>query len=183
MSDALTLEEFMARARAVVSRGADAQAREEIGRLLGRLAASETITVDALVGGLHGGAAAQTILATDGGALTLMLARFPHETATPVHDHKSWGVAYVLQGIDRHILWRRADDGREPGQATVVAEDDRQLHAGEFVHWGDPPHDIHSQQGVGGPAYELVCFGRNPMTALRQYFDPERGTVRESMPG
>ncbi|HEV8536834.1 MAG TPA: hypothetical protein VGR87_14100 [Candidatus Limnocylindria bacterium] len=55
--------------------------------------------------------------------------RFAHETATPVHDHKSWG---------------------------------------------EPPHDIHSQQGIGGPAYELACFGRNPMLAVRNYFGPER---------
>jgi predicted metal-dependent enzyme (double-stranded beta helix superfamily) len=178
----LTIEAFMDHAREVVARGVDAAARDEIGRLLARLAASGTISTEALAEGLHGSAAASTILATDAGALTLMLARFPHEVATPVHDHKSWGVAYVLSGIDRHLRWRRTDDGTEVGRATLVVDDDRELRAGDFVHWADPPDDIHSQQGVGGPAYELVCFGRNPMAALRNYFDPERSTVREAMP-
>jgi predicted metal-dependent enzyme (double-stranded beta helix superfamily) len=178
----LTIEAFMDRAREVAARGVDAPARDEIGRLLARLAASGTISTDSLAGGLHGSAAASTILATDAGALTLMLARFPPEAATPVHDHKSWGVACVLSGVDRHLRWRRTDDRSEAGRATLVVDEDRELHAGDFVHWGDPPNDIHSQQGVGGPAYELVCFGRNPMAALRSYFDPERNTVREAMP-
>ncbi|OLC54880.1 MAG: hypothetical protein AUH85_10675 [Chloroflexi bacterium 13_1_40CM_4_68_4] len=122
------------------------------------------------------------MLARDPSGLTLMLTRFPEEAPTPVHDHKTWGVALVLRGTDRHVHWRRLDTGAEPGRAQVVIDDDRVLHEGEFVHWDVPPHDIHSQQGLGGPAYELVCFGRDPMVVLRNYFDPERATVREEMP-
>jgi predicted metal-dependent enzyme (double-stranded beta helix superfamily) len=172
----------MTRVRELTAGGAGATVREEIGRLLAELAASGAIPFDPVASGLHGTKAAQTILATDGGALTLMLARFPEEAPTPVHDHKTWGVAYVVRGVDRHLHWHRMDDGREPGRATVVVDDDRELVAGEVAHWGGPPEDIHSQQGVGGPVFELVCFGRNPMVAVRNYFDPERGTVREAMP-
>lgn len=172
----------MARAGELVAGGADEKAREEIGRLLARLAGSGVIDFDQLATGLHGTSAAQAVLASEGGALTLMLACFPHQSPTPVHDHKSWGVAYVVKGVDRHIHWRRTDDARAPGRATVVVDDDRELRAGDFVHWADPPGDIHSQQGVGGPAFELVCFGRNPMAAVRNYFDPDRGTVEERLP-
>ncbi|TME65134.1 MAG: hypothetical protein E6I51_00905 [Chloroflexi bacterium] len=135
----------MERARRVVARGVDASARDEIGGLLRELARSRTIQLDRLAAGLHGTATAQTILASDDGGLTLMLVRFPHEAATPVHDHRSWGVACVVEGVD-------------------------------------PPDDIHSQQGVGAAAYELVCFGRNPMNGTRQYFDPHNGTVTERPP-
>ena len=41
----------------------------------------------------------------------------------------------------------------------------------------EPPHDIHSQQGVEGPVRELVYFGRNPNTRPRAYFDRPGGTV------
>ena len=172
----------MERARRVVARGVDVSAREEIGGLLRELARSRTIQFDQLAAGLHGTATAQTILASDDGGLTLMLVRFPHEAATPVHDHRSWGVACVVEGVDRHLHWRRTDDETAAGRATIVVDEERELHAGDFVHWGDPPDDIHSQQGVGAAAYELVCFGRNPMNGTRQYFDPHHGTVTERPP-
>ena len=31
-------------------------------------------------------------------------------------------------------------------------------------------------------AYELVCFGRNPMNGTRHYFDPHNATVTERPP-
>jgi hypothetical protein len=48
--------------------------------------------------------------------------------------------------------------------------------------WFDRPHDIHNQQGVGGPVRELVLFGRNTSRIPRRYFDPAAGTVREALP-
>ncbi len=176
------IADFMKRARRIVADGTDASAREEIGHALAELAATAALDLDAVVAGLHGTSAAQMILASDGGALTLMLSRFPQETATPVHDHKSWGVAYVLRGVDRHVHWRRTDDGRTPGRAAVVVDEDREIAAGGVAHWGDSPDDIHSQQGVGGVVYELVCFGRNPMQTTRNYFDPKAGTVEVRAP-
>ncbi len=175
--------DFMKRVRRIVANGADARAREQIGRALADLAATAALDLDAVVAGLHGTSAAQTVLASDGpGALTLMLARFPQETPTPVHDHRTWGVAYVLRGVDRHLHWRRTDDAGSPGRATIVVDEEREIAAGGYAHWGDPPDDIHSQQGVGGPVYELVCFGGNPMRTTRSYFDPEAGTVEVRAP-
>jgi predicted metal-dependent enzyme (double-stranded beta helix superfamily) len=176
------IERFMSRARTLAARGAEAPAREEIGALLAELARSGALALDDVRAGLHGGAAASTILASDPNGATLMLSRFPEHEPTPVHDHKSWGVAYVLRGRDRHIRWRRVDDGSAPGRARLVVVEDRELGEGEFVHWPEPPDDIHSQQGVGGPAYELVFFGRDPMSVMRRYFDPSEQTVREAMP-
>ena len=53
---------------------------------------------------------------------------------------------------------------------------------GHVTWWFDRPHDIHNQQGVGGPVRELVLFGRNTSRIPRRYFDPEAGTVREALP-
>jgi hypothetical protein len=38
---------------------------------------------------------------------------------------------------------------------------------------------IHSQQGIGELAWELVYFGRDPNVRPRLYFDPEKGRVEE----
>ena len=48
--------------------------------------------------------------------------------------------------------------------------------------WLDPPHDIHSQQGIGEEALELVLFGKNTMTIPRNYYNPETGEVRTALP-
>src|SRR5438067_13257977 len=92
----------MERARPIVARGVDASARDEIGGLLRELARSRTIQLDRLAAGLHGSATAQSILASDDGGLTLMLTRFPNESATPVQDHRSWGVACLIAGVDEY---------------------------------------------------------------------------------
>jgi hypothetical protein len=38
---------------------------------------------------------------------------------------------------------------------------------------------IHSQQGIGEAAWELVYFGRHPNARPRLYFDPASGRVEE----
>jgi hypothetical protein len=38
---------------------------------------------------------------------------------------------------------------------------------------------IHSQQGIGEAAWELVYFGRDPNARPRLYFDPDTGRVEE----
>lgn len=109
--------------------------------------------------------------------LTLMLARFPHETETPVHNHHSWGVVCVVAGRDRYVHWRRRDDGARPGYAEVEVEWEKMLDPGDVVHFADTPGDIHSQQGVDAPVWELVFFGRDPNVRPRLYFNPEARTV------
>jgi len=56
------------------------------------------------------------------------------------------------------------------------------LGPGNFVTWQEPPQDIHSQQGVGEPALELVLFGKNVMALPRRYFDLKTGKVTTALP-
>lgn len=125
---------------------------------------------------LHGGDSTFTILQTDADGLTLMLARFSPEEETPVHDHNSWGVACVVRGRDRYRHWHHDDEG----QLKVLYE--KVLDPGDFVVWLDPPHDIHSQQGIDGPALELVLFGKDVTVVPRHYYDLETGKVRTALP-
>lgn len=106
-----------------------------------------------------------------------MLARFPAEAPTPIHNHNSWGVACVIQGRDRYQAWERIDDGDDPHYAELRLLWERELETGDAVWFGAPPNDIHSQQGIGGAAWELVFFGTNPMTRPRAYFDPDTKSV------
>lgn len=167
--------DFMTQARDILAPGVTSERLARVGELLARAAREEGFVTESEMRTLHGGAATFTILQTDDDGLTLMLARFS-PVETPVHDHNSWGVACVVRGLDRYRHWTLADGGR----LRVLYEKD--LGPGAFVTWLDPPHDIHSQQGVGGDALELVLFGKKVMTMPRRYYDPASGEVTTGLP-
>lgn len=123
------------------------------------------------------------VLHTDDTGLTLVRSRFDPGEATPIHSHGTWGVVGVYAGHDRHEAWRRVDPGDGPGDAVVELIEERVLGPGDVVTIPHPPQDIHRQQGVAEPAWELVLFGRNAMVIPRLLFDPVAGTAREVIPG
>jgi predicted metal-dependent enzyme (double-stranded beta helix superfamily) len=163
-----------------------AQARPEdryaaIGDLLRRLGRQPDLLSGERLAGLHGTGATATTLAVDPAGRLLMLARFPAEAPTPIHNHNSWGVLCVVEGRDRHVRWERMDDGSDPSKAIIREAETRELGPEEVLWLGEPPLDIHSQQGIGGAAWELVFFGRDPFARPRAYFDPETGAVSYEM--
>ncbi|HEX2682120.1 MAG TPA: hypothetical protein VHQ03_12620, partial [Candidatus Dormibacteraeota bacterium] len=161
--------------REMLASGVTEERLRTVGKLLSESSSEPGFTAETEMRSVHGGNLSATILQSDPDGLTLMLGRFAPEE-TPVHNHHSWGVACVVEGTDRYRQWRLDDDGR----VRVLYEKD--LGPGEFVVWLDPPHDIHSQQGIGGSALEVVLFGKNVMEIEREYYDPETGKVRTALP-
>ena len=175
-----SLEQFLGAAEALVAKhgpGPDAFGRIET--LLRPFAADPTLVDSPRLAELHNSTAGFTILGQGIGGSTLMLARFIPDAPTPVHNHNSWGVICVIRGRDRHILWARQDDGSVPGRARLRVVESRELGPGDTLWFPDAPHDIHSQQGLGGDAWELAYFARDPTTRPRLYFDPDHGLVEE----
>jgi predicted metal-dependent enzyme (double-stranded beta helix superfamily) len=155
---------------------------EAAGKLLAEVAAEPWVT-EVELAPKHGGASESRVLRSDGPEdLTLTLARFKVERATGVHDHDSWGVAVVVDGQDRYQRWERLDAGGQEGQARLRLAEEVIAGAGHITWWFDRTHDIHNQQGVGGPVLERVLFGRDISRIPRRYFDPEAGTVHEALP-
>jgi hypothetical protein len=172
-----TPEAFVADAEALLERlGATEEGFAAIAERLRRLAAEPRILDRPELSGLHGSASA-TILCEGAGGSALMLASFPPEAPTPVHNHNSWGILCVVRGTDRYLRWRFEDAAGRKDQVRVVLAEELTLRAGDVLWFDEPPDDIHSQQGVDGPAWELVYFGRNPNLVPRAYFDPETGAV------
>ena len=166
----------MARARELLAGGVTEKSLDAVGRLLAKESSEPGFIPDVELGSMHGGTATSRVLQSDPDGLTLMLSRFPAAAETPVHDHNSWGVACVVEGTDQYRHWDLDDDGK----LHILYE--RKLGPGQFATWLDPPRDIHSQQGVGGDAVELVLFGKNVMKIPRRYFDPKTGEVRTALP-
>jgi hypothetical protein len=171
------IEMFMERASALVTdRGPGRQTYEAIGAQLSQLAGDTGGLDEARLGGLHGSASA-TIVGRHADGSVLMLARFPSESATRIHNHNSWGVVCVIRGRDLYQRWERLDEGTDPDRAEVRLVEERRLVVGDVAWFDDPPGDLHSQQGIGDEAWELVYFGRDPSASPRAYFDAPTGTV------
>jgi predicted metal-dependent enzyme (double-stranded beta helix superfamily) len=173
-----TAEDLMVDAQSLLEEhGATDAGFAAVGGLLRRLAKEPDLISHDRLAQLHGSGATATILARGRRGEALMLARFPAEAPTPIHNHNSWGVLCVISGRDRHIGWGRLDDESTPGQAQVTRLQERELGPGDVLWFGPPPQDIHSQQGIDGDAWELVFFGRDPDAQPRSYFDAEARTV------
>ena len=165
----------MAKARELLAGDVSETNRQAVGRLLAEQSRTPEFVPEAEMKSLHGGDSTFTILQTDADGLTLMLAKFSADEETPVHDHGSWGIACVVRGRDRYRHYRNVD-----GKVSLLYE--KELEPGAFVTWPDPPGDIHSQQGIGEPAWELVLFGKDVTRVPRHYHDLETGKVRTALP-
>jgi predicted metal-dependent enzyme (double-stranded beta helix superfamily) len=184
MSVQQAVDQFIERVRTVLApAGATEDALREIGGMLQALAQTPELIPNDPGTTMHQSEATSTILHSDGPhGVTLILARFPETVPTPIHDHNSWGVACVVEGHDWYQHFERLDDSTNPDKAQLRLLYERELSPGDVVIWTNPPHDIHRQQGVNGPAWELVLFGVNAMALPRRYFDIDTGAVREALP-
>ncbi len=112
----------------------------------------------------------------DGPGLYLTIG-LPGKEAAP-HDHGIWCVNAAISGHERHILWRRTDDGTKPGCATIVPIGDVLVEPGHGFAMAD--HDIHSTMVEGEePAIGLALYGyalaRFPSVV---WYHPEFSSVR-----
>jgi hypothetical protein len=157
--------------------GHSARTQQAIAEAVRQLGMGLVIGPETALSGLHGAGAAATVLARAADGPVLMLARFPSDAPTPVHNHNSWGIVCVVLGRDRYLRWDRLDDGSDPERARLTLAQETELGVGDVAFLAEPPGDIHSQQGIDGPVWELVFFGRDPDAAPRAYFEPDAGTV------
>ncbi len=81
----------------------------------------------------------------------------PGKEAAP-HAHGIWCVNAAITGRERHILWRRSDDGSKPGFATITRIGEVMVEPGHGFAMAD--HDIHSTLVMGDqPAINLALYG------------------------
>ena len=175
--DVYEVKRFIEEAEIIIREGYTNGSVAAIKERLQRLAAESDLLAERDLTGLHGTSAQAEILGGGPNGSVLMLARFPAEAPTPVHNHNSWGVAFVLKGRDRYERWRRVDDGSDRERAEVEMIEALELGPGEAVSFPPPPQDLHAQQGMGDAVWELVFFATDPNREPRAYFDPETRKV------
>ncbi|EHP44609.1 cysteine dioxygenase type I [Cupriavidus basilensis OR16] len=93
------------------------------------------------------------------------------------HNHDTWAVIVAVQGDELNRVYRRTDDGSNPGQASIALERELVVRPGTPI--GFLPHDIHSIHVVGdAPTLHFHLYGR-PLETLtgRIGIEPETGRV------
>lgn len=118
------------------------------------------------------------LLVADGDGPSLYLTiGLPGKVAAP-HDHGIWCVNAAISGQERHVLYRRTDDGARPGIATVSQVGEVMVALGHGFAMAD--HDIHATEVIGDtPAIGLALYGY-PLTRFPSvaWYHPDLGTVR-----
>lgn len=112
----------------------------------------------------------------DGHGLYLTIS-LPGKEAAP-HDHGIWCANAAIAGRERHLFYRRIDDGKRAGCASIVKVGEVMVEPGRGMVMAD--HDIHSTEVVGDtPAVGLALYGyalaRFPSVS---WFIPEFQSVR-----
>jgi len=115
----------------------------------------------------------------DGHGLYLTI-NMPGKEAAP-HDHGIWCVNAAISGRERHVFYRRTDDGSVAGTASVVKVGEVMVEPGNGMAMAD--HDIHSTEVVGRePAIGLALYGyaltRFPSVA---WYHPEFSSTRTTV--
>lgn len=185
----VAFEATISAARQAVNKyGVTDSAMMQIQSALAKLASKPSLKERAKYEHLHGSAGANAaLLASEGDdGISLFIARFNSGQATPVHDHLTWGVVYVLEGRDHYIHWEPKYGEKDSSHTELQVAQESILEPGSSVYWFGPPHDLHSQEAKGAAVWELVLAGKNLLSPLvidhRHYYDPKTGRVTKTPP-
>jgi predicted metal-dependent enzyme (double-stranded beta helix superfamily) len=113
----------------------------------------------------------------DGRFAIYMLSLNPGNSSKP-HDHTTWAVITAVDGQELNKVYRRLDDGSQPGVARIEEVREVMVEPGNGLAL--MPEDIHSIHTMGDRSTRhLHCYGL-ALERLddRQGFDIEKGTVQ-----
>ena len=108
---------------------------------------------------IEGGNSSMYLLSEDGDHryALYMVAPSPGGFAPP-HEHQTWAVIAGMYGREKNKIYRRMDDGAEPGVARLEFRDEIDVVAGTAIAL--LPEDIHSiHLGEDGPHGNLHLYG------------------------
>lgn len=155
---------------------------------LAKLAGQPMLRDNARLQEIHGSPKSDAaVLASRGDdSVTLFLARFEKGHATPLHDHQTWGIVYVLEGRDHYVHMTATFTDKDSTRTQLHVDFDTVLTPGASVYWLPPPLDLHTQEALDSVVWELVLAGRNFLSPSvmphRHYFDPKTGNVSHTPP-
>jgi predicted enzyme related to lactoylglutathione lyase len=102
----------------------------------------------------------------------------PAGVATPVHDHRAWGLVGVYQGRQREKVYRRLDDGSRPHFADLQQVAENILSPGDITTLLPPEGDIHLIETISAePSISIHVLGNDIGCEHRHRYDVEHKSV------
>ena len=140
------IEDFLQTVRVIHQRGVDRAALEEIVVLLEGLAERRDLfNFDAFPAPVpgQGGTAFRYRLNDDGDTPTLYLNSLLPGKSTIPHNHETWAIISAVEGQEINYVYRRDDEGREPGYTTLHLEKEVVVQPGTSIAFlGEDVHGI-----------------------------------------
>ena len=181
--DSAALRAFIAEVRAIVARATSpgetvVALREPFSRLLAdRAWLSTAFRQSSPKSGMGGGISSWLVYRSADRSLTLMSLVVPPGSATPVHDHLSWGLVGLYDGTQEERVYREVGGGGE-GHRQLELLTVRQLQVGQFFELIPPENDIHSVKTTSPtPSISLHLLANDIGCIWRHTYDPEKSTI------
>jgi predicted metal-dependent enzyme (double-stranded beta helix superfamily) len=138
----------------------------------------EEYSVPDATSGMGGGIGQYALYRAKDGSLCLFSLVIPPGKRTPVHDHLAWGLVGLYRGRQDETVYRRLDDGRDEGRASLAIERQHIIERGEFYTLLPPDGDIHYVETLSEtPSISIHLLANDTACVWRHRFDPVAGTV------
>jgi predicted metal-dependent enzyme (double-stranded beta helix superfamily) len=113
---------------------------------------------------------------------TVMSMVIPPGASTPVHDHHTWAVIGMIEGIEEERFFERIDDGVAPQVARLRPETTR-INKQGMISTLVPPREIHQIYNPGpGRSVSLHVYGGDIEKLDRHRYDLETHTMHSYRP-
>ena len=117
-------------------------------------------------------------------SLSVMAMVVPPGVATPVHDHRAWGLVGVYQGRQRERVYRRLDDGSRADFADLQQVAENILAPGDITTLVPPEGDIHMIETISDEAsISIHVLGNDIGCEQRHRYDVEHKAVHRFKSG
>lgn len=128
--------------------------------------------------GMGSGIGQYALYRAEDGSLTLFSLVIPAGAQTPVHDHLAWGLIGVYRGRQHETVYRRLDDGRDDGRASLEVTRAGIMDTGAFYALLPPRDDIHFVKTISDePSVSIHLLANDTACVWRHRYDPAAGTV------
>ncbi|MEL6931441.1 MAG: cupin [Cyanobacteria bacterium J06600_6] len=89
--------------------------------------------------------------------LTVQMVAWKPGTASPIHNHATWGIVALIDGVEKNRFWKRSPTAEFPDRLELVGE--QILEPGEII--GFAPNAIHSVESIGNePTISFNLYGQ-----------------------
>ena len=108
----------------------------------------------------------------------------PACVATPVHDHRAWGLVGVYEGRQREKVYRRVDDGSRPDFADLQQVAENILAPGDITTLLPPELGFHMIETISAePSISIHVLGNDIGCEHRHRYDVEHKAVHRFKSG